>query len=117
MTEEVSLREHIEALMRAQALQAEQRYQAQQSAILSALASLNMRLDLLNELREGVATKTELDGLEKRMNAMDDRLNELSSRLDRIEGRSTGLNASWVYLLGIVAAAGTVATIIVMAMQ
>jgi len=35
----------------------------------------------------------------------------LAAKLDKIEGRGTGLNAGWLYLLGAVAAIGTIVSI------
>jgi len=51
------------------------------------------RFELLNELRSGVATLEQLKALEKLFD-------ELKERLDRSEGRGSGLNAGWLYLLG-----------------
>jgi len=79
-------------------------FAAQTVAIDKALIAINERLHLLNELRDDVATKTQLEALEKELAA-------LTSRLDRNEGRGAGLNAGWVYLLAGIAAIGTLVSI------
>lgn len=43
-----------------------------------------------------------------------DRLAELQQRLERVEGHSAGLSAGWVYLLGGIAAVGTIISMVVM---
>lgn len=66
---------------------------SQEKAIVKAENAAERRFELLNELRDGVATKEQVEALDKVMDG-------LASRLDRIEGRSGGLNASWGYLIG-----------------
>lgn len=79
-------------------------FAAQQLALAAGLLSINARLELLNELRVGVATKGDIEALEKLVNS-------LLSRLDRSEGKGTGLQAGWVYLLGAIAAIGTIVSL------
>jgi hypothetical protein len=59
------------------------------------------RFDLLNELRSGVATTEQVEALEKVVHALTDRIN-------RTDGKSDGLNASWVLFLGIAGLASIV---------
>lgn len=73
----------------------QERYESQFDNLKIALDSMNRRLDLLNELRSGVATRDQLDALEKEMNT-------ITSRLERAEGRSSGVGMMWG-ALGIVA--------------
>ena len=63
------------------------------------------RFELLNELRSGVATIEQLKALEKVVN-------ELKARLDRSEGRGSGLNAGWVYLVGALGLAATIVSVV-----
>lgn len=115
---------HIKTLYAESDLRYQQRYDAQQRALDAALLaakeavqaalaaakeavakaelSADKRLELLNELRTGVATTEQLEALEKVVT-------ELSKRLDRSEGHSQGLSAGWAYLL---AGIGAVATVI-----
>jgi uncharacterized membrane protein len=74
----------------------------QQRALQVSVVSIDKRLDLLNELRVGVATKAEVEALEKLVNG-------LMSRLDRIEGKGVGLTAGWAMLIG---AVGLISTLI-----
>jgi hypothetical protein len=78
--------------------------QAESRAVTKAEVAADKRFELLNELRGDVATKSELEALEKLITA-------LASRMDLGDGRSTGLNAGWVYLLAGVAAIGTIVSI------
>lgn len=71
-------------------------------ALSAALISINERLKLLNELRDGVATKEQLEALEK---VVDD----LKDRLNRSDGKSSGLDKGWAILLGLVS--GVVAVV------
>lgn len=61
-------------------------------AIIKQETATNERLHLLNELRAGVATTNDLDGLERRVN-------DLKERLDRAEGKGAGLQAGWGYMV------------------
>jgi hypothetical protein len=102
--ESVSFSEHFKALLAEMDLRYQQRFDAQNTAIAAALLAAekavtkaeiaaDKRFELLNELRVGVATKSDYESQEKLIAA-------LSSRLDKQEGKSTGLNASWGYLIG-----------------
>ena len=104
MTDTVPLLDHMLALMTEADVRYQQRFEAQTTAINAALLAAekavtkaeiaaDKRFELLNELRVGVATKEQVDALEKR-------INEQAARLDRTEGRSGGLNAGWGYLVG-----------------
>ncbi len=75
-------------------------FAAQQLALAAGLQSINARLELLNELRIGVASKGEVEAVEKLVNG-------LLSRLDRLDGKGAGLNAGWVYVLGFVGLVST----------
>lgn len=65
---------------------------SQEKAILKAETAADKRFELLNELREGVATKEQVEATEKLIDG-------LTSRLDKIDGKSTGVSASWGYLV------------------
>lgn len=102
----------------------QQRYEAQQKALDAALLaakeavqaaltaakaavdkaelSADKRLELLNELRTGVATVEQLE-------AMDKVVTSLSKRIDMAEGRTTGKGVMWGYL---VAGAGVLAAVL-----
>lgn len=65
---------------------------AAKEAVLKAELSADKRLELLNELRTGVATTEQLEALDKVVTS-------LSKRLDLTEGRSMGRGATWGYLV------------------
>lgn len=113
----VSVLEHVLALLAERDRRYQQRFDDQTTAINAALQAAKeavakaehaaeKRFELLNELRDGVATAEQLDALEKLVS-------DLAARLDRIEGRSTGLNAGWGYLVGAAGVAAAVIAIIV----
>lgn len=84
----------------AQRLAIEAALAEQQRALTVAVVSTDKRLDLLNELRVGVATRAEVEALEKLVNG-------LMSRLDRTEGKGAGLSSGWAMLIGAVGLIGT----------
>lgn len=134
-----TLRAHLEALARETDHRYEDRFQAQEKAVVAALASAKeavakaeiaseKRLDLLNEFRgqlgDQATTFMPRIEAEQRMAAFaekfadsdrrhSDRLSALESRQDRNEGRSKGLDASWGYLIGAVMLVGAVIAIVV----
>ena len=78
----ISLREYVEAM-----------FAERDKAVHAALESNERRLDALNELRADVATKTQLD-------AVNTRVNDLKERMDRMSGRSSGLSDGWGWVAG-----------------
>lgn len=119
---------HVKALYAESDLRYQQRYDAQQKALDAALLaakeavqaalaaakeavvkaelSADKRLELLNELRTGVATTEQLEALEKVVT-------ELGKRIDRSEGHSQGLGAGWGYLLAVIGAVAAVIAVVV----
>lgn len=87
MAESVSLREYVDAILKERSAQVE-----------TALASINQRLALLNELRGNVATR--------------DQLEDLRARIERSEGKSGGMQQSWLILVGAVTIAGVIGAIL-----
>jgi hypothetical protein len=59
--------DYIEMLISENDKRYEQRFRAQEKSVETALTSADKRLDLLNELRSGVATKDQLDSLAARV--------------------------------------------------
>jgi polyhydroxyalkanoate synthesis regulator phasin len=80
----------------------EQRFQASEKALAEAKTSIDSRLDLLNELRGGVATKPEIEALEKIIDALRGQVADLRDRLGNRDGRSAGMTAGWGILVGAV---------------
>lgn len=79
---------------------------SQEKAVTKAEVAADKRFDLLNELRVGVATKEQVDALDKR-------ISEITDRINRTEGRSGGLSAGWGYLVGAVGLASTVILLVI----
>lgn len=113
--ETVSVLEYFTALLAEKELRDQQRFDGSNIAINAALlaaekavtkaeTAADKRFELLNELRVGVATKEQVEALEKR-------LNEMAARLDRAEGRSGGFSGAWVALVGAVGMVVAVATL------
>lgn len=80
---------------------------AAKEAVLKAELSSDKRLELLNELRTGVATVEQLEALEKIVN-------ELAKRVDRSEGRGAGMGAMWGWVAGAIGMLTTLATLVVL---
>lgn len=93
----------------------QERFDSQAEATRKAEAASEHRFDGVNEfrgqLRDQAATfipRLEYDTrqaalaeiVRASLASLDERLTGLLSRLDRIEGKSTGLNAGWGYLIG-----------------
>src|ERR1700679_4024465 len=87
MGDSVSLREYFEAILHEREGRYQERFNSQANAINKAEEALGARLNLLNELRSGVATKEQLD-------AVGEKTSDLAERLNRMEGRSAGNSAN-----------------------
>jgi len=107
-----TLKSHIDARLDDLRRTLDERLNAQQAAVQAALLAQKeqsakgdladeKRFDLLNELRTGVATKEQIEAIEKL-------ITELTSRVDKREGHSGGVHAGWLIL---VAAVGLIATV------
>lgn len=114
---EVPLREHLEALIAAQASLFSQRLADSSKAIDAALAaakeavikaenSTERRLELLNEFRGAMKDQTSTMLPRGEAYLMKDTLEQaiarVTSRQDRVEGRGKGLGDGWGYLVGAV---------------
>jgi hypothetical protein len=94
---DVALREYVEALLA-----------EKDKALVAALIAVKeenrkteiaaeKRFDLLNELRQGVATKEQLEGVEKLVNA-------LKERQDKSEGRTSGMSDTAKIIVSVITA-------------
>lgn len=116
------LLEHLRDLLHERDLRYEQRFEAQEearkaavsvveSAVRKAEQASERRFDSVNEFRATLSDQaTHLmprSESTQRWNSLSEKLDLLNSRLDRLEGRSSGLNAGWIYIgqgLAIIAA-------------
>ena len=78
---------------------------AQKEAAREIKISAEKRFELLNELRGDVATKGEVDALEKLLNG-------LSETVSKMSGRGSGLNAAWGILVGAIGIIALVANFV-----
>lgn len=130
----VSLREHLLALMAEKDLRDQQRFDAQQQALTAALlaadtavraaqaaaekavakaeAATEKRFESVNEFRQSLSDQTASFPSRVELQALADRVADLATRMDRTEGKSTGLNAGWGYLLGALGLAVAVITLL-----
>lgn len=94
---------------------------AANKAVSKAELSTEKRFESVNDFRATLSDQTRTLVSKIEFDAVRDantaRIADLSSRLDKTDGKSAGLNAGWVYLLGILAAAGTVASIVLAIMS
>ena len=86
-----------------------------QKAVEKAEAAVERRLEGMNEFRGSLADQARLlmprSEAESRMTEMSKQLAMLSSRIDRGEGRGSGLNQGWGYLIGAIGAIGGIIAI------
>jgi hypothetical protein len=89
---------------------------ASDKAISKAEVATEKRFESVNEFRQTLSDQTKSFISKVEFEALRDtngsRIADLASRLDKLEGKAVGLNAGWIYLLGGLSAAGTVASII-----
>lgn len=116
-----TLREHVAELMTAEREKNEVRFQAMKESTTTALAAaqravekaesaVEKRLEGMNEFRGSLADQARLlmprAEADSRMAQLAEQLKNLASRVDRQEGRGSGLNAGWGYLVGAVGLLG-----------
>jgi hypothetical protein len=112
-------RAHLRELIDERDRRYQERHEASQKALDAALLSAkeavakaelstDRRMELLNELRTGVATSDQLDALEKVVN-------ELASRVTRAEGSGAGRIAMYGWIIAAVGALATVMTVVLIA--
>ncbi len=90
---------------------------ASEKAVSKAEQAMEKRLDAVNEFRaqlsDMIGTFIPRLEAEQRIGAIAEKIDDLATRIDKSEGKGIGLNIGWVYLLGAVAALGTVFTLYV----
>lgn len=72
--------------------------------------SVNEFRDTLSDQAATLVSRAEHDATSA---AFADKLEDLKTRLDKAEGRGVGLNAGWIYVIGAVAAFGTIISIFI----
>lgn len=127
----VKVLDHLLALLAEKDLRDQQRFDGQQQALTAALlaadtavraaqaaaekavakaeAATEKRFESVNEFRQTLTDQAASFPSRVELQALADRVADLATRLDKTEGRSTGLNAGWGYVLG---AAGLIAAVI-----
>lgn len=127
----VSALTHVLALLAEMDLRYQQRFDAQGQALTAALLAADTavraaltaaekavakaetanekRFESVNEFRKTLSDQTASFPSRVELQALADRVSDLATRMDKTEGKSTGLSASWGYL---VAGIGVIATII-----
>jgi len=89
----VTLKEHFEKLL-----------EERDKALNAALIASDKRLDLLNELRTGVATKEEL-------NSLSIQIQDLKARIDKSEGGGAGIQKFIGWIIAAIAIIGFIISI------
>jgi hypothetical protein len=122
------LKDSVDQRLRDADLRYQQRFDAQTSALDAALAAqkeavhvantaAEKRFESVNEFRQQLADQAATfmprAEAEQRNAALAEKIDLLRSAANQWQGRSAGLNAGWVYLLGVIAAIGTVVSLIV----
>jgi uncharacterized membrane protein YfbV (UPF0208 family) len=131
----VSLLDHIRALLAEMDLRYQQRFDAQGQALTAALLAAEKavqtaliaaekavtkaetanekRFESVNEFRKTLSDQTASFPSRVELQALADRVSDLATRLDKTEGRSTGLNAGWGYLVGAIGVVGVIIAFVV----
>jgi hypothetical protein len=126
----VPILEHIDRILAEMDLRYQQRFDAQGQALTAALLAQEKavqtamvaaekavtkaetanekRFESVNEFRKTLSDQTASFPSRVELQALADRVTDLATRMDKTEGRSTGLNAGWIYLLGGLAAFGAI---------
>lgn len=102
--EDVPLKEYVDALLAERDLRHDLRERFMEKAVDTALVSINQRLGLLNELRQGVATKEQLEALSQRFD-------EIKATLDAIGGGAKAQWKFWAVLIASVTMGGVLLSI------
>lgn len=108
----------VEAMMTFQADKVALALAAADKAVTKAETANEKRFESVNEFRGTLAdqaatliSRTEHDAT---VASLSEKLEDIKTRLDKSEGKGVGLNAGWLYLIGIIAALGTVISLIVL---
>jgi len=132
----VSALDHVRALLVEMDLRYQQRFDAQGQALTAALLAAEKavqtaliaaekavakaetanekRFESVNEFRKTLSDQTASFPSRVELQALADRVSDLATRMDKTEGKSTGLNAGWGYLLG---AAGVIFAVIALLLK
>lgn len=130
-----TLRKHLIAMLSEMDKRNEQRFLAQESAVTAALAAAKeavakaesaseKRFENTNEWRQVITDRDqtfvprrEMDGrLEshaQKLDAQDEKLNSIENRLAQSQGRGSGLNSGWAYLIGFVGLSAAIVTLVI----
>ncbi len=105
MSETVSLKEYFERILEEKDKAINIALAAAKESVIKAENAAEKRFELLNELRQGVATKDQLGALEKVVD-------ELKTSKDKSDGKGIGLNQGWVILIGLVGLIGGIVALV-----
>jgi len=108
-TENISLKDYVDARMEDMILMLQQRIDAAERAITKSDVSLNNRFAAVNEFRLALSDQTRNFISRTEYSLMSDRLDRMEARINISEGKSSGINMGWGYLVG---AAGIIFAII-----
>lgn len=111
-----TLKEYIEALRSDDQKAVQAALQAAKEAVIKAETATEKRFESVNEFRAQLAdqSNTLMPRAEYTVQhkALEDRVSDLTDRINKTEGKSSGVNSSWGYLIGAVGLATAVISII-----
>jgi hypothetical protein len=87
---------------------------AAEKAVAKAETANEKRFESVNEFRKTLSDQTASFPSRVELQALADRVSDLATRMDKTEGKSSGLNAGWAYLI---AAAGIVVAVIALVVR
>jgi hypothetical protein len=95
-----------------------QAIEAADKAVSKAEVATEKRFESVNEFRQTLSDQTRTFISKVEFEALRDtntaRIADLASRLDKTDGKTVGLNAGWVYLLGALSIAATLISLVVL---
>lgn len=80
-----------------------------QRAVAETKSQLEKRLEGMNEFRDALSDQAKLLASRVELDALEKRVQELTDRLNKNEGRAVGLRDGWGWLVGAVSVVGALA--------
>jgi hypothetical protein len=98
--ESVLLKDYVDARLEDIILMLQQRINGIEKSIIRSDVVLNDRFASVNEFRSALSDQTRTFISRTEYSLMSDRIDKIEARINTSEGKSSGINAGWGYLVG-----------------
>lgn len=98
----VTLLAHIMTVLDERNRRYEQRFEASQEALHTALMALEARLQGVNEFRATLSDQASTFATRDQVDALREAVSALTGRIERAEGSRAGISTGWAVLIGVV---------------